>query len=182
MGTREIDLPPPPPPPKATLKRLIAMSKQDWIYGVFGAIGSILAGAINPAFALIISQVLNAYYNPDFGAMKTEVSKWALVFVGVGVASPFVYVCQHYSLGVFGENLVKSVRVKMFSCKCEEATAFVLPSFFGKEEYLVSLRVWSSCLVLSCLVLPVRSRSDYVSPDFGLGSDSAQRNGMVRPG
>ncbi|BFI30403.1 autophagy-related protein 9 [Marchantia polymorpha subsp. ruderalis] len=115
VGTREIDLPPPPPPPKATLKRLIAMSKQDWIYGVFGAIGSILAGAINPAFALIISQVLNAYYNPDFGAMKTEVSKWALVFVGVGVASPFVYVCQHYSLGVFGENLVKSVRVKMFS-------------------------------------------------------------------
>ncbi|KAG6551372.1 hypothetical protein Mapa_007018 [Marchantia paleacea] len=113
VGGRDIDLPP-LPPPQGALKRLIAMSKHDWIYGVFGAIGSICAGGINPAFALIVSQVLNAYYNKDFEVMKKEVSKWALVFVGIGLATPVVYLCQHYSLGVLGENLVKTVRVRMF--------------------------------------------------------------------
>ncbi|KAL2635589.1 hypothetical protein R1flu_007068 [Riccia fluitans] len=101
-------------PSTGTMRRIFAMAKSDWIYGIFGTLGSICAGGINPAFALIISEVLNSYYNKNFSQQKKEISKWALIFVGLGIASPFIYTCQHYSLGILGENLVKTVREKMF--------------------------------------------------------------------
>ena len=58
-------------------------------------------------------QVIVAYYNPDTNAMRQEVNKWALVFVGLGAFSLGAYTLQHYSFGVVGENLTRRVREAM---------------------------------------------------------------------
>ncbi|KAL3683714.1 hypothetical protein R1sor_001736 [Riccia sorocarpa] len=123
------DKKPPAPPAMGTMRRLLAIAKSDWIYGLLGSLGSICAGGINPAFALIISEVLTAYYNDDFSKQKKDITKWALLFVGIGIACPFVYTCQHYSLGVLGENLVKRVREKMFGSILRNELAW-----FDKDE------------------------------------------------
>ncbi|CAM6102646.1 unnamed protein product [Calypogeia fissa] len=99
---------------KGSITRLLAMCKPEWKYGVGGVIGSMLAGCQNPAFSLIIAEVLTAYYEPR-NKMKTDVSDYSLILVAIGVSSLFIYVLQNYSLGVLGENLVKRVREKMFT-------------------------------------------------------------------
>ncbi|CAM6101081.1 unnamed protein product [Calypogeia fissa] len=103
------------PKSKGSLTRLFIMSKDEWVYGIAGTIGSMLAGCLNPAFALIIAEVLTAYYNKSHSKMRKDVSTYALIFVALGVAAPFIYVLQHYSLGVVGERLVKRVRELMLT-------------------------------------------------------------------
>lgn len=101
---------------KGSFTRLIAMCKPEWQYGIGGVIGSMLAGCQNPAFALVIGEVLTAYYEPN-KKMKSDVSTYALMLVAIGVSSLFIFVLQHYSLGVLGESLVMRVRERMFRSK-----------------------------------------------------------------
>lgn len=99
------------------MTRLMAMTKQDWKIGLGGLIGSLFAGCLNPAYALIIAEILSAYYNTNYSQQKKDVSTYALIYVGLAVASPFIYILQHYSLGILGERLVKRVRERMFGGK-----------------------------------------------------------------
>ena len=58
-------------------------------------------------------QVIVAYYDPDTNAMRREVNKYALVFVGLGAFSLAAYTLQHFSFGVVGEHLTRRVREAM---------------------------------------------------------------------
>lgn len=102
---------------KGSLTRLFIMSKNEWMYAVGGIIGSMGAGCLNPAFALIVAEVLTAYYSESNSKMKKDVSTYALIFVGLAVAAPIIFTLQHYNLGILGERLVKRVREKMLACK-----------------------------------------------------------------
>ncbi|CAM6101079.1 unnamed protein product [Calypogeia fissa] len=99
---------------KGSITRLLTMCKPEWQYGVGGVIGSMLAGCQNPAFSLIIAEVLTTYYEP-MNKLKTDIDDYSLILVAIGVSSLFIFVLQYYSLGVLGENLVKRVREKMFT-------------------------------------------------------------------
>ncbi|CAM6102631.1 unnamed protein product [Calypogeia fissa] len=101
--------------PKGSLKRLIAMTKRDWKYGIVGIMGSIGAGCLHPSFAVIVAEILQVYYTKNYKKMKRDVSIYSLIFVGLAVASLFVHVIQHYSLGIMGEKLVKRCREKMLA-------------------------------------------------------------------
>lgn len=99
-----------------TFTRLIAMCRPEWKYGIGGIVGSILAGCQNPVLGFLIGEVLAAYYSTDT-EMKRDVGKYAIALVCIGVSAFLIFVLQHYSLGVVGENLVKRVRVRMFDSK-----------------------------------------------------------------
>ncbi|CAM6101080.1 unnamed protein product [Calypogeia fissa] len=103
------------PQTQGSLTRLFIMSKNEWAYGIGGVIGSMLAGCVNPAFALIIGEVLSAYYSTNRSQSRRDVAKYALIFAGIGVASPFIYILQHFPLGIVGERLVQRVREKMLA-------------------------------------------------------------------
>lgn len=105
------------PPPNATMWRLLKVNRPEWGYGLVGALGSICSGLMNPGFALVISSVLYAYYDTDYKKMQKDVSKYALIFVGLGGAAIFGYFAQHFFFGIMGENLVKRVRELMFARK-----------------------------------------------------------------
>uniref|UniRef100_A0A7I4E2T3 Uncharacterized protein n=1 Tax=Physcomitrium patens TaxID=3218 RepID=A0A7I4E2T3_PHYPA len=103
------------PPPAATMWRLLKVNRPEWGYGLLGCFGSIVSGLMNPAFALIISNVLYAYYYTDYSKMRKEVAKYAIIFVGLSGAALAGYFVQHFFFGVMGENLIKRVREMMFS-------------------------------------------------------------------
>lgn len=103
------------PAPSATVWRLLKVNKPEWKYGALGCFGSVISGLMNPAFALVISNVLYAYYYTDYGKMKREIGKYALIFVGLAGASVIGYFSQHFFFGIMGENLVKRVREMMFT-------------------------------------------------------------------
>jgi hypothetical protein len=135
--------------PKGSIMRLLEMTKGDWIYGVGGTIGSIGAGCVNPACALLLGAVLTAYYNNDNHHIKIEVAKLSILFAALAVAAPFIFTLQHYSIGIWGEKLIKDVREKMFECKLlsrDHLSKPVLGSdeittnglFCGHEEHALS--------------------------------------------
>lgn len=105
------------PPPAATMWRLLKVNRPEWGYGLVGALGSICSGLMNPGFALVISSVLYAYYDHDYKHMQKDISKYALIFVGLGGVSVFGYFGQHFFFGIMGENLVKRIRELMFARK-----------------------------------------------------------------
>ena len=102
--------------------RLLKMSRADWKYVVTGTIGSTLAGCTNPSYAFLISSALSAFYNPDKAYMKRHLRIYSLCLVGLGLAAPFIYTLQHYSLGIAGERLVERARLLMFRSKFSSAS------------------------------------------------------------
>ena len=94
--------------------RLVKLNSAEWPYALLGSVGSIMAGVVNPIFALIISELLAVYYITDKDKMQKEVQKYVLIYVGVGVITLGIYVLQHYYFGIVGENLTARVRELMF--------------------------------------------------------------------
>ncbi|CAM6129699.1 unnamed protein product [Calypogeia fissa] len=98
---------------KGSFLRLLAMCWPDWKYCMAGVMGSILAGCLFPVFGLLVGDTLTTYYEvPE--KMKKNVATYAEAFVGLGGGALCIYILQHYSIGVVGENLVKRIREKMF--------------------------------------------------------------------
>ncbi|CAM6101412.1 unnamed protein product [Calypogeia fissa] len=101
--------------PKGSVSRLVAMTKDDWIYGLGGTIGSIGAGCLNPACAFFMGGILIAYYSNNNHRNKFEVAEYSLLFVLLAALSPVIFTLQHYSMGIWSEKLIKHVREKMFA-------------------------------------------------------------------
>lgn len=90
------------------------MVRPDWIYGVFGTVCALIAGAQMPLFALGVSQALVAYYM-DWDTTRHEVKKIAILFCCGAVLTVIVHAIEHLSFGTMGERLTLRVREMMFS-------------------------------------------------------------------
>ncbi|CAM6102265.1 unnamed protein product [Calypogeia fissa] len=101
--------------PKGSFRKLIKMTRPDWAYSMAGIIGSMFAGCIHPSIAVLLGELLSVYYRTDKESMKKGVVEICLIFVGIGLAAPLIFILQHYSLAVVGERLVKNVREKIFA-------------------------------------------------------------------
>lgn len=114
-------------------KRLYSMIRPDWVYGVFGTIGALIAGAQMPLFALGVSQALVAFYM-DWDTTCREVKKICILFCCAAVVTVIVHAIEHTSFGIMGERLTLRVREKMFS---------------GKMSYIIIPTSYTFCLLLA---------------------------------
>ncbi|CDY48425.1 BnaCnng16380D [Brassica napus] len=94
---------------------LIKLNVPEWSYALLGSIGAVLAGAQPALFSTGIAYVLNVFYSPFASVIKRDVEKVAIVFVGVGVVTPLIYLLQHYFYTLMGERLTSRVRLSLFS-------------------------------------------------------------------
>ncbi|KAF8027184.1 hypothetical protein BT93_E0177 [Corymbia citriodora subsp. variegata] len=101
-------------PTHVSVRRLYAMISPDWIYGMFGTICALIAGAQMPLFALGVSQALVSYYM-GWETTKHEVKKISLLFCGAAVVTVSVHAIAHCSFGIMGERLTLRVRERMFA-------------------------------------------------------------------
>jgi hypothetical protein len=99
------------------IARLIAMSKEDWMYGVLGLLGSIGNGIVHPLIAVLIGEMLAIYYEMDRAAMMRRVFKCSLKMVGLGIFSVLAQIVMDYPMGIMSERLAKRIREKMFASK-----------------------------------------------------------------
>lgn len=97
-------------------KRLYSMVRPDWMYGVVGTIGALIAGAQMPLFALGVSQALVSYYM-DWDTTCREVKKITILFACAAVVTVIVHAIEHLCFGIMGERLTLRVREMMFSGK-----------------------------------------------------------------
>ncbi|KAI9200780.1 hypothetical protein LWI28_013145 [Acer negundo] len=101
--------------PAPSIWELLKLNAPEWPYAVLGSIGAILAGMEAPLFALGITHILTAFYSPDVSQMKQEVTRVAIIFVGVAILTIPIYLLQHYFYTLMGEHLTTRVRLSMFS-------------------------------------------------------------------
>ncbi|KAK0577167.1 hypothetical protein LWI29_028872 [Acer saccharum] len=101
--------------PAPSIWELLKLNAPEWPYAVLGSIGAILAGMEAPLFALGITHILTAFYSPDVSQMKQEVTRVAIIFVGVAIVTIPIYLLQHYFYTLMGEHLTTRVRLSMFS-------------------------------------------------------------------
>ncbi|KAK1261680.1 ABC transporter B family member 2 [Acorus gramineus] len=114
-------------PPKlkpVSVKRMYAMVRPDWVYGVSGTMGAFVAGAQMPLFALGITHALVSYYM-GWETTKREVKKVAILFCCGAVLTVFFHIIEHLSFGIMGERLTLRVREMMF--KGKKCLKFSLP-------------------------------------------------------
>ncbi|CAB4265548.1 unnamed protein product [Prunus armeniaca] len=101
--------------PSASIWELIKLNAPEWPCAILGSVGAVLAGMEAPLFALLITDILTAFYAPTGSQIKQEVKKVALIFVGVAVATVPIYLLQHYFYTLMGERLTTRVRLLMFT-------------------------------------------------------------------
>ncbi|KAF5735037.1 P-glycoprotein [Tripterygium wilfordii] len=97
-----------------SVKRLYSMVGPDWIYGVIGTIGALIAGSQMPLFALGVSEALVSYYM-DWDTTRHQVKKIGLLFCGGAVITVIVHAIEHLCFGIMGERLTLRVREMLFS-------------------------------------------------------------------
>ncbi|XP_008221400.1 PREDICTED: ABC transporter B family member 13-like [Prunus mume] len=101
--------------PSASIWELIKLNAPEWPHAILGSVGAVLAGMEAPLFALLITDILTAFYAPTGSQIKQEVKKVSLIFVGVAVATVPIYLLQHYFYTLMGERLTTRVRLLMFT-------------------------------------------------------------------
>ncbi|MBA0706787.1 hypothetical protein Golax_018875, partial [Gossypium laxum] len=109
--------------------RLVKMNSPEWIYALFGSIGSVVCGSLSAFFAYVLSAVLSVYYNPDHAYMIREIGKYCYLLIGLSSAALLFNTLQHSFWDIVGENLTKRVREKMLTAVLKNEMAW-----FDQEE------------------------------------------------
>nr|XP_043634304.1 ABC transporter B family member 15-like [Erigeron canadensis] len=99
--------------PVPTFKRLLAMNIPEWKQALFGSVGAILFGAIQPLYAFSMASMMCVYFLPDHDDIRHKTMIHALCFIGLAVCSMLINIVQHYNFAAMGEHLTKRVRERM---------------------------------------------------------------------
>ncbi|KAI3957312.1 hypothetical protein MKW98_003033 [Papaver atlanticum] len=113
----------------STFLRLAKMNSPEWVYALFGSIGSVICGSMSAFFAYVLSAVMSVYYSQDYVYMRREIGKYCYFLIGVSSAALIFNTLQHYYWDVVGENLTKRVREKMLASIMKNEMAW-----FDQEE------------------------------------------------
>ncbi|PNX93309.1 ABC transporter B family member, partial [Trifolium pratense] len=119
----------PPSPPEVPLYRLAYLNKPEIPVLLIGTIAAVLHGVILPVFGLLLSKMISIFYE-SHDELRHDSKVWALVFVGFGVASLFIFPCRFYFFGIAGGKLIKRIR-KM----CFEKVVHMEVSWFDESEH-----------------------------------------------
>mmetsp|Transcript_52007 Transcript_52007/g.92801 ORF Transcript_52007/g.92801 Transcript_52007/m.92801 type:complete len:1319 (-) Transcript_52007:1058-5014(-) len=95
----------------ASLKRTAKLNKPEWCWVTLGVIASAIAGTSYPIYAVLFSEVVNVFYQPN---IREEVWKWCLLFVGLGTLNLISIVVKLYCLNYAGEKLTTRLRAMLF--------------------------------------------------------------------
>ncbi|KAK9061737.1 hypothetical protein SSX86_018920 [Deinandra increscens subsp. villosa] len=101
--------------PVLSFKRLLAMNSPEWKKALFGSMGAILVGAVQPVYSFSMGSLISVYFMVDHYEIKHQTMIYTLCFAGLAVFSMVINVIQHYNFAAMGEYLTKRVRERMLS-------------------------------------------------------------------
>ncbi|GAB1289407.1 Phosphatidylcholine translocator ABCB4 [Apodemus speciosus] len=100
-------------PPVSFLK-ILKLNKTEWPYFVVGTICAIANGALQPAFSIILSEMIAIFGPGDDAVKQQKCNMFSLVFLGLGVLSFFTFFLQGFTFGKAGEILTTRLRSMAF--------------------------------------------------------------------
>ncbi|KAM7268900.1 hypothetical protein ACFE04_011066 [Oxalis oulophora] len=96
-------------------KRLLALNAPEWKQAIFGSLGAIIHGALQPVQALIMGSMISVYFLKDHNELKEKIRIYSLLFVGLAVLIWVATACQYYYFSYMGEYLTKRTREMILS-------------------------------------------------------------------
>lgn len=93
--------------------RLLEMNAPEWPKALFGCLGAIGSGAVQPINAYCVGAMINVYFRTDKSTIVSHARKYSFVFLGLGVFNFVTSVIQHYYFAVMGERLTTRIREKL---------------------------------------------------------------------
>jgi ATP-binding cassette subfamily B (MDR/TAP) protein 1 len=94
--------------------RLLALNRPEWAYLLLGSLASAIVGAIQPAFAFIISSLTSNFYTPDPATLREAASFFCWMFFVIACGALVATALQQWSFAVAGQALARRVRVMLF--------------------------------------------------------------------
>ncbi|KAL9665367.1 hypothetical protein QQ045_020786 [Rhodiola kirilowii] len=135
---------------KVSMRRMYSMVGPDWMYGVVGVVGALIAGAQMPLFALGVSQALVSYYS-DWDTTCREIKKIAILFCSGAVLTVIVHAIEHLCFGIMGERLTLRVREMMFSAILRNEISFF--DDMSNTSSMLASRLESDATLLRTIVV-----------------------------
>ncbi|MFS8011210.1 putative ABC transporter, AAA+ ATPase domain, ABC transporter type 1, transmembrane [Helianthus anomalus] len=92
--------------PELPFKRLLAMNSPEWKHALFGSVGAILFGAVQPVFSFSMGSLIYVYFLEDQDEIKHKTMIYTLCFASLAVLSMVINVIQHYNFAAMGEYFI----------------------------------------------------------------------------
>lgn len=95
------------------LRRLAYLNKPEIPVLILGSVAAIANGVIFPIFAVLLSNVINAFYQPP-QKLKRDSNFWSLLFLVFGGVALFALPARSYFFGIAGSKLIRRIRLMAF--------------------------------------------------------------------
>ncbi|CAF0903516.1 unnamed protein product [Adineta steineri] len=94
--------------------QLLTMNKPEWIFILFGCIGCICNGVIQPTMGIVLSKLTAVFQECDKDSRNRKILLYNLIFIGSGIICFIATFIQSFFFGCSGEALTKRLRIKTF--------------------------------------------------------------------
>ncbi|KAH7676289.1 Xenobiotic-transporting ATPase protein [Dioscorea alata] len=95
------------------LRRLAYLNKPEIPVLILGSFAAIVNGTVFPIFALLLSSVINTFYQPP-EKLKKDSKFWALMFLVFAFVSFVALPATTYLFGIAGAKLIRRIRLMTF--------------------------------------------------------------------
>uniref|UniRef100_A0A8C4JA74 Phosphatidylcholine translocator ABCB4-like n=1 Tax=Dromaius novaehollandiae TaxID=8790 RepID=A0A8C4JA74_DRONO len=99
--------------PPASFLKIMRLNKTEWPYFVAGTVCAIINGALQPAFAIIFSEIIGVSLNKVYKKVY-NLNLYSLLFLALGIISFFTFFFQGFTFGKAGEILTMRLRFMAF--------------------------------------------------------------------
>ncbi|KMS95115.1 hypothetical protein BVRB_012190 [Beta vulgaris subsp. vulgaris] len=96
-----------------SMRRLAYLNKPEVPILLLGSLAASIHGVIFPLFGYLISSAIKIFYEPAH-LLRHDSTKWALVYVSLGVASLIAIPFQNFLFAIAGGKLIRRIRLMTF--------------------------------------------------------------------
>ncbi|XP_055661392.1 ATP-dependent translocase ABCB1 isoform X2 [Falco peregrinus] len=100
--------------PPAPFLKIMKLNKTEWPYFVAGTFCAIINGALQPAFAIIFSEIIGIFSETDKNVLREKSNLYSVLFLVLGIISFFTFFFQGFTFGKAGEILTMRLRFMAF--------------------------------------------------------------------
>ncbi|XP_041322342.1 ATP-dependent translocase ABCB1 isoform X2 [Pyrgilauda ruficollis] len=110
--------------PPASFLKIMKLNKTEWPYFVAGTLCAIINGALQPAFAVIFSEIIGIFSETDKDILRKQSNLYSLLFLVLGIISFFTFFFQGFTFGKAGEILTMRLRFMAFKAMLRQDMAW----------------------------------------------------------
>ncbi|XP_055511581.1 ATP-binding cassette, sub-family B (MDR/TAP), member 4 [Leucoraja erinacea] len=100
--------------PNVSFLRVLKMNKKEWPYLLMGTFCAVINGILQPAFAIIFSEIIGVFAHPDKNVVRRQATLYSLLFLAIGGISFVTFFIQGFTFGKSGETLTLRLRSMAF--------------------------------------------------------------------